>query len=70
MNKSLKRYVDTIKPHGLTLETGSKHHKVKDASGNTVATVSGTGEANALRQSIRDLARLGLVPDATRRIKF
>lgn len=70
MNKSLKRYVDTIKPHGLTLETGSKHHKVKDSAGRTVATVSGTGEANALRQSIRDLARQGLVPNEARRVKF
>lgn len=70
MNKAIKRYADTIKPFGLTLESGKKHHKVKDASGRTVATVSGTGETNALRQSIRDLARQGLVPNETRRIKF
>lgn len=69
MDKALKSYRKAIEPHGLKLEKGTKHFKVTK-NGHTVATVSKTGESNALRQSIRDLARLGLVPDSTRRLKF
>lgn len=67
--KQRKQYEATIKRYGLTLDVGKGHLAVlKD--GKRVATVSSTGETNALRQSIRDLARLGLVGDEARRVKF
>lgn len=70
MNKSMKKYATAIKPHGLTVEHAKKHYIVRDNAGKLVATVSGTGETNALRQSVRDLWRAGLVPDDVKRIKF
>lgn len=70
MSKALKAYEGIIRQHGLTLIRGSKHWKVVDTKGVTLASVSGSGEANALRQSIRDLVRLGCVPAQAKRIKF
>jgi hypothetical protein len=58
MNKALKQYVKLVEQYGMTVEQGGKHFRVLK-KGNLVATLSTSGETNAMRQSIRDLARKG-----------
>jgi hypothetical protein len=59
MNKALRQYVKLVEQHGMTVEQGGKHFRVLK-QGHLVATLSSSGETNAMRQSIRDLARKGL----------
>ena len=72
VNKALKRFVELVQAEGMTVEQGGKHLKVLDRTGNRVGTVSTTGETNALRQAVRDLARQKLFANEkeARSIKF
>lgn len=71
MNKSMKRFVALVEANGMTVEQGSKHYKVLHM-GKMVGTVAHTGETNALRQAVRDLARQKLLKDEkqARMMKF
>ena len=71
MNKALKKFVAMVEAEGMTVETGGKHFKVLH-NGQRVGTVATTGETNALRQAVRDLARQGLFRDEkqARSVKF
>lgn len=69
VSKELKNYIALVEKYGLSVERGTKHYIVRKGDAH-VATVSGSGEANALRQSIRDLRRDGHVDDAAARVKF
>lgn len=69
MNKTLKTYKKLVESYGLTFEHGTKHYIVSK-DGKRVGTVAGTGEQNALRQSLRDLRRGGYVDDQACRVKF
>jgi len=71
-NKALKRFVELVEADGMTVEHGGKHYKVLDRKGNRVGTLSTSGETNALRQAVRDLARQGLFSDEkkARSVKF
>lgn len=62
--KAYRKFVKMVEAEGLTVvQGGNKHHKVLDNSGKLVSTVSHTGETNAFRQAVRDLARQGLFKD-------
>ncbi len=67
--KHEKQFRALIESYGLTMEHDKGHMSVRK-DGKRVGTVSHTGEANALKQAIRDLARQGLVGDEARRITF
>jgi hypothetical protein len=64
-----KQFVNLVGSYGLRVEHTKGHYAVtKD--GKRVGTVSHSGEVNAYRQAIRDLARQKLVGDEARRVKF
>lgn len=62
MPKLHKNFEKLLKSNGLVIEQGKGHYSVTK-NGTRVGTVSSSGEANALRQAVRDLARQGLLKD-------
>lgn len=71
-NKALDKYTKLVAEYGCKVEHGGKHYSILH-NGARVGTLSGTGEQNALRQSIRDLARQGIFGEneaKVRKIKF
>lgn len=67
--KRLKAFKQAISPYGLTVEQHKEHFAVvKD--GRRVGTISCNGDANNMRQAMRDLRRGGHVDDKACRISF
>ncbi len=62
MNRDLKAIVRLIEGNGYTVVRGGKHLKVKNADGNTVATLPSTPSGHIWRTRLmNDLQKTGIV---------
>lgn len=57
--KSMKDFERLVGKYGVSVQHGGKHASLVH-NGRRVGTLATTGEASALRQAVRDLARQGI----------
>ena len=67
--KALRTFKRLVEPYGVSVEGKGGHYAVIHQN-KRVATLSHTGNINAMREGIACLARQGIVPDSLRRERF
>lgn len=69
--KEHKALADLIAPYGLTMVRERKHFSIRDGKGNYVTTVSHSpSDPHFARQTIRQLVRMGRVPESVKGVKI
>ena len=69
--KEHKALAEAIAPYGLTMVKDRKHFSIRDREGNYVTSVSHSpSDPHFARQTIRQLVRIGRVPETLKGVKI
>ena len=71
MSKSHKALEVAIRPYGLVLVKERKHYAIRDQRGNFISSVSHSpSDPHFARQTVRELVKVGRLPEELKRVKF